>query len=201
MEVTIGNRNEGKTGVRLAFADLHVPKPFQGAGEPAYSASFILDPVENAADIKAIEDAILAVATEKWAGKARAIVDGLAKKGAVCYKPGPKVSALGEVFTGYEGMHHIDARNGGAPGKPATKPTLVDADRTELTPASGKPYGGCYVIAKLDIWVQDNSYGTRINCSIRGVQFRRSGPAFSGGTAAAAEEFEDISPDADEFFA
>lgn len=200
MQITIGNKNATKSGVRLAFPELHTPKAFQGQGEPAYSATFILDPKENAEDIKAINEAILAVATEKWGAKAQAIIDGLRKKDLLCYIPGPKISAKGEVYNGFEGMHHINARNGGQPGKPALKPTLVGADRTELLPSSGKPYGGCYVIASLDIWVQDNAFGTRINCSIRGVQFRRDGPAFAGGTAAAAEEFETYEED-DQFFA
>ena len=200
MQVTIGNKNPGKTGVRIAFAELHAPKAFQGQGEPAYSASFILDPKENAEDIQAIVDTINAVAAEKWGAKAQAVLEGLRKKDLICYVPGPKVSAKGEVYAGFEGAHHLNARNGGQPGKPPLKPTLVDADRSELLPSSGKPYGGCYVIANLDIWVQDNAFGTRINCSLRGVQYRRAGPAFAGGTAASNEEFETYE-DEDQFFA
>lgn len=199
MQITIGNRNKGKTGVRLAFPELHAPKAFQGHGEPAYSACFILDPIENAEDIKAIEDTIRAVAVEKWGAKAQTIIESLRKKDAICYVPGPKVSAKGEVYEGFEGKHHLNARNGGSPGKPAMKPTLVDADRTILTPESGKPYGGCYVIANLDIWCQDNAYGTRINCSIRGIQFRRDGPAFSGGAAASVDEFEEFFDEEEDF--
>lgn len=196
MEVTIGK----KTGVRLAFPELHTPKPFQGQGEPVYSAAFILDPTEHAEDIQAIRDAIKAVAVEKWGAKADGTLAQLYKKGNVAWVEGPKVSAKGDIYNGFEGKYHLNARNGGQPGKPALKPTLVGADRQPLDASSGKPYGGCYVVAKLDIWVQENSYGTRINCSIRGIQFRKDGVPFSGGTAANAEEFEDYSEEAESFF-
>lgn len=197
MEVTIGK----KTGVRLAFPVLHVPQPFQGQGEPAFSAVFIVDPKENAEDVAAIRAAIKAVAAEKWGAKADGILAQLVKKGNVAWVEGPKVNNRGEVYAGFEGNYHLNARNGGQPGKPPLKPTLVGADRQTLDASSGKPYGGCYVVAKLDIWAQDNSYGTRINCSIRGIQFRKDGPAFAGGTAANAEEFEDYSEEAESFFA
>lgn len=201
MQVSIGNKGS-KPGVRLAFPVVHVAKQFQGTGEPAYSASFILDPVENKEDIQALDDAILAVATEKWGAKAKAIVDGLRKKDLVCFVHGPKTDKMGQPYAGFEGCYHLNARNGGKPGEPPLKPTLVDSDpKVTLTPDSGKPYGGCYVIAYLDIWVQENGYGTRINCSMRGLQFRKHGAAFAGGTAAAANEFEDVSEEAEEFFA
>jgi hypothetical protein len=197
MEVTIGK----KTGVRLAFPVLHVPQPFQGQGEPAYSAAFILDPKENAEDVDAIRAAIKAAATEKWGAKADGVLAQIVKKGNCAWVEGPKVNGKGDVYDGFEGKYHLNARNGGQPGKPPLKPTLVGPDRQPLDASSGKPYGGCYVVAKLDIWAQDNSYGARINCSIRGVQFRKDGPAFSGGTPAAAEEFEDFSEESDAFFA
>lgn len=197
MEVTIGK----KSGVRIAFPVLHVAQPFQGQGEPAFSATFILDPVEHAEDIEAVRAAVKAAAVEKWGAKADGVLSQLVKKGNVAWVEGPKVSAKGEIYNGFEGKYHLQARNGGQPGKPALKPTLVGADRQPLDASSGKPYGGCYVVAKLEIWVQDNSYGTRINCSIRGIQFRKDGPAFAGGTAAGAEEFEDYSEESESFFA
>ena len=61
-----------------------------------------------------------------------------------------------------------------------------------LTAADGRPYAGCYVIANVELWAQDNNYGKRINASLRGVQFLRDGDAFSGGGAASEDEFDEV---------
>jgi hypothetical protein len=196
-EVTLGS---GKNPIRLAFTTLHTPEKYQGQGEPAYSCSFILDPTAHAETVQAVEAAIQAVATEKWGAKAKAILANLDGK-SMAYHKKPKTNANGDVYVGYEGMYHIDGRNGGKPGQPALKPTLVDRDRTPLGPESGKPYGGCYAIAKVDIWAQDNAYGKGIRCTIKGIQFVKDGPAFSGASAARADEFEELEAEEEEFFA
>jgi hypothetical protein len=58
---------------------------------------------------------------------------------------------------------------------------VIDRDTKPLTAADGRPYGGCFVDASVDIWAQDNSWGKRINAKLRWVQFRGDGDAFSGG--------------------
>jgi hypothetical protein len=72
-------------------------------------------------------------------------------------------------------------------------PLVVDKDKSPLSEASGRPYAGCYVNASLDIWAQDNSYGKRVNATLRGVQFFRDGDAFAGGAPASEDEFDDLS--------
>lgn len=179
------------SNVRLAFAQIFEAVKFQGQGDAAFSATFILDPKANADTIKAINAGVEAVANEKWAGKAKAILNELKKKGNVCYKPEPKANEAGEVYDGFEDMHHISTR-----GK--VRPTVIDRQKQPLTAADGKPYSGCYVNASIELWAQDNQFGKRINATLRGVQFVRDGDAFGGGTPASTDEFEDLGEGAEE---
>ena len=51
------------------------------------------------------------------------------------------------------------------------RPHVVDRDLSPLTPEDGKIYAGAVVRAKIQLWVQDNKYGQRINGSLMAVQF------------------------------
>lgn len=78
----------------------------------------------------------------------------------------------------YAGLYFISANN-------KSRFTVIDGDRTPLTAKDGRPYSGCYVNAIIDIYVQDNDFGRRINATITGIQFLRKGDAFGGGPPAA----------------
>lgn len=171
--------------VRLAFPALFQPKTVNGEGEPRYSAAFPLKPgTENA---KALDAAVKAVAAAKWGAKSTAILAELESKGRVAYKKSP-LSKDGEAYTGFEGMHTLNASN-------KARPTIVDRDRSPLVEADGKPYAGCYVVAIVELWAQDNSWGKRINATLKGVQFFADGEAFAGGVSASTSDFEDLSVD------
>jgi hypothetical protein len=74
---------------------------------------------------------------------------------------------------------------------------LLDQLKQPLSVGSGKPYAGCYVNASVEVWVQDNQWGKRVNCTLRGVQFLRDGDAFGGGAPASADEFDTVTEGAD----
>lgn len=168
--------------VRISFPSLFEAKAINGEGEPRFSAAFVIEPrSENA---KLLNETMLAVAKEKWGAKAAGILAELKAKGRVAYKEAP-LSKDGEVYDGFEGMHSLNASN-------AARVPVIDKDTTPLTPADGKPYGGCHVDASVDLWAQDNSWGKRINAKLRYVQFRRDGDAFSGGAPVGEDEFESI---------
>lgn len=173
--------------VRIAFCNsLWVAESFGGAGgtgEPAHAARFIINP--KAKCVKLIDDAILQVATEKWKDKAPAILKKLYADSNVCFVKGDYEDKNGEVYDGFEGSYSLGARS-------ATRPLVIDRDKTPLVPSDGRPYPGCYVNAQVDIWAQDNSFGRRINAQLSGVQFLRDGDAFSGGRPASADEFDDV---------
>ena len=62
-----------------------------------------------------------------------------------------------------------------------------------LTEADGLVYSGCYVNARVELWVQDNANGKRINAKLLGIQFVRDGDAFGAGSAPAKPtDFSDL---------
>lgn len=173
---------------RLAFPQLFEAKTVNGEGEPAFSAAFLLP--KNHPQLGEISAAMEEVAREKWGAKA----DDILAKMKASDKTAIHNGDLKSEYDGFAGMYYISARN-------KTRPTVIDRNRAPLAQADGRPYGGCYVNASIELWAQDNKYGKRINASLRGVQFIRDGDAFAGGGAASEDEFEDLSEGADADFA
>lgn len=170
--------------VRLAFPALHEAKTVNGEGKPAFSAALLIAP--NDPQVKAITAAIEQVAKEKWGAKAGDVLFALRTGDKVCLHNGDAKAD----YDGFKGMLYISARS-------EVKPTVIDANKSPLTAADGRPYAGCYVNVSLDLWAQDNGYGKRINASLAGVQFFRDGDAFAGGRPADVDEFDDLSAGAD----
>jgi hypothetical protein len=181
MKVSLSN-------ARLSFPHLFTPQAGTDGGEPKYSATFILEP--GSAGAKALAAAIEQVAKDKWADKAPGVLAQLRKADKVCYREEEKCNQSGDVYAGFEGMHYVTSND-------KTRPTVIDRDKTPLTSADGRPYGGCFVNAILDVWAQENQYGKRINASLKGVQFVKHGEAFSGGSPASADDF-DVVEEADD---
>lgn len=178
------------SNVRLAFADsLFVAKKVNNEGEPRHSAVFIIDP--KSPIVKTLDDAITAVANEKWGKQAAPTLAKLRSEGRICFAKLPKTNGAGVVYEGFEDMFSITASN-------KARPLVIARDKTPLTQADGKPYSGCYVNASLELWAQDNNFGRRINASLKGVQFVKDGDAFGGGTPASPDEFADLGVDAEE---
>lgn len=165
--------------VRLAFPALFVPTTVAGEGKPRHSATFLL-PADHdqLAEVKKVIDAI---ARDKWKDKAPAILTGLYKTGKVALHDGDEKAQ----YDGFAGNMYIAAAS-----QENAPPTVVDQARQPLGERSGKPYAGCYVNASLEFWAQDNQWGKRINCTLRGVQFLRDGDSFSAGRPADADEFD-----------
>ena len=168
---------------RLAFPAIFEAKSVANE-EPAFSASLILTP--DHPQIAAINEAIEAVAKEKWGAKASEILKGLRAKDNVCLHDGDEKSN----YDGFEGNFYISARA-------KTRPLVIDRDKSPLVQSDGRPYGGCYVNASLDIWAQDNQFGKRINATLKGVQFYRDGDAFTGGAPASPDDFDNLEDGAD----
>jgi hypothetical protein len=75
------------------------------------------------------------------------------------------------------------------------RPLVIDRDKTPLTEDDNKMYAGCYVNAIIDLWVQQNSWGKRINANLLGVQFLKDGEPFSDGANASADSFDAFGDD------
>ncbi|EBP0013163.1 DUF2815 family protein [Salmonella enterica] len=170
--------------VRLAFPALFEAKTVNGEGKPTFSARFILSP--DHPGVKAVNEAIEAVAKAKWGDKAELTLKTLRAQLKVCLHNGDEKPE----YDGFPGNMFVSASN-------QARPTVIDRDRTDLIAADGRPYAGCYVNAVVEIWAQDNNFGKRVNASLSGVQFLRDGDAFTGGQPASADEFDDMSEGAD----
>ncbi len=171
--------------VVLAFPALAEPNSF-GEGEPAYGAKFPIKP--NSEQQKAIEAAIIAEATEAWKDKADSVLKMLEEDGKVAFtKKVYRSKKTGEAYQGFDGAHYLSTRNA------KTQPTVFNQYGEELSGKSdieAKAFSGALVNASVEIWAQDNKWGRRINCSLRGVMLTGEGENFGGGSApASADEF------------
>jgi hypothetical protein len=171
------------TNVRIAFAQLFEAKQVNGEGEPRHSAVFIIDP--KSANARALDEAMSAVAAEKWKDKGKSVLADLSSKGRVCFLKSAKTNQSGEVYDGFEGMFSVTAGN-------KARPLTLDRNKSPLTQADGRPYSGCYVNALIELWAQDNNWGRRVNATLKGVQFVGDGDAFGGGTPANPDDFADL---------
>lgn len=169
--------------VRLAFPALFEAKTVNGEGEPAYSAAFIMSPKHPA--VVKMREALETVGKDKWGAKWPDVKKSMEKADKMCLHDGDSKSE----YAGYEGNLFVSSRN-------MSRPLVLDRDKSPLNRADGRPYAGCYVNASIELWAQDNSYGKRINASLRGVQFYKDGDAFAGGGAASDDEFDDVEEEA-----
>ena len=167
------------TNVRLAFPALFEAKAVNGEGEPAFSAVLLLDPRD--AQLKTLNQAIDAVAKDKWGAKADAVLKAMRAADKACLHDGDTKAD----YAGFAGQMFVSARS-------KSRPLVIDGDKSPLTAADGRPYAGCYVNASIELWAQDNSFGKRVNAQLRGVQFFKDGDAFAGGGAATEDEFDDV---------
>lgn len=186
--------------VRLSYPDLFEPKAFE-EGTPRYGAQFLTD--EGDANDKLIRKTIAEAIAEafpdaKHAASFKKKVEG--QKGQFCYRDGDTV-----VYDSHQGHWFLAAHRGEDKGPPAIVDNKADPATGKpavLTAASGRIYSGCYVNAKVEIWVQSGKY-TGVRATLLAVQFAADGEAFAGSPAS-ADGFEtvesDESGDANDFF-
>jgi hypothetical protein len=172
-------------GITMAFPAIAEPQAF-GEGEPAYGAKF---PIKiDGEHQKQLEDAIKAEATEAWKDKADGILKMLEEDGKVAFvKKVYRSKKTGEAYAGFDGAHYLSTRNA------KTQPTVYNQYGEELTGKGDierQAFSGAKVNASVEIWAQDNKWGRRINCSLRGIMLTGEGENFGGGSSpASADEF------------
>ena len=164
---------------RLTFPALFTAKQVQGQGEAKFSAGFLLP--RNHPQLKEVEAALLAVATEKWGAKSGEVLKALKAGDRMCVHDGDSKSD----YDGYAGQLFINASN-------KIRPLVIDANRNPIEESAGTIYSGCYVNVKLEFWAQDNQFGKRINASLLGVQFAKDGERLAGGSVATVDDFEAV---------
>lgn len=155
--------------VRLSFPSLFTKEVFEGK-EGKFAATLLIDKSDTTVK-KQLDAAIAALVAE---AKVKIPAD------KYCLKDGDEIE-----FDGYKGCWSLKASN-------AKRPTVIDRDKTPLTADDDKIYAGCYVNAIIDFWIQNNSYGKRVNANLYGIQFLKDGEPFGQGPVDVTEEFEDL---------
>lgn len=176
--------------VRIAFPHIFEPQESDEGGSPSYSAAFILPPDHPQLDAVRAAMKEAAKSFKKWDGKAEAMYKQVEASGKLALHDGNSKADL----SGYAGNMFVNSR-----ARETEPPKVLNRDRTPLTAREGRIYSGCYVNAVLQFWVQDNTYGKRINAQLCGVQFEADGDAFGGGRPASEDEFEASGGDASDF--
>lgn len=176
--------------VRISFCQaLFVPEQYQGKGVARYSSTFLTEP--GSANDKAIEAEIKAVALEKWPKKAQATIDSMrGNTNMFCYQNGDM-----KDYDGYQGMKYLAGHRKESDGPPL----VIDRNKSPLDAKSGRPYGGCYVNATLDIFAQDGKH-PGIRAGLLAVQFLRDGDSFGGAGKGKIDDFEDLGEGSDSDF-
>jgi len=171
--------------VRLSYPFLTKPKAFGKNPKPeddkTYQATFLLDKVEHANTIKEIRAMAIQMLVDKYGkdypkGFKMFLRDGMEREDTPGY-------GEGIVFIGTSrreadgGGQFVDERV-----NPVTGPAIDQ-----------KFYAGCYVNATCRMWVQDNSFGKRINCEYQAMQFHSDGEKFGqDSTVNVKEEFAPV---------
>lgn len=158
--------------VRLSFPSLFKKAEFNGEATK-FEATFLINKETQADTIKQLESAIDKAAHKHFKGK-------IPKALKFCLADGDE-----KDYDGYEGVMSIKAASN-------KRPTVIGRDKTPLAEEDGVMYAGCYVNAIVDLWVQDNSWGKRINCNLLGVQFAKDGDSFGAGDIDVSDDFDDM---------
>lgn len=174
--------------VRIAFcSSLFEPEQYQGKGVFRHSATFLIAP--GSANDKAVQAAILAEATAKWPKAPQKQIDGMkGNANKFCYQSGDL-----KDYSGFEGMMSLASHRKQTDGAPG----VFDRDKSPLGPNSGRPYGGCYVNAVVELYGQDGE-NSGMRCGLTSVQFFRDGDSFGGASKASSDDFEDLGVEEDE---
>jgi hypothetical protein len=194
--------------VRFAFLHLFTKREGMARddgtkGTPKFEATAIIQP--GGANEKRINDAIVAVAKEKYGEKEvsdgaggkipnwKAVLKGLDADRRGLRDGNDKRTPGGDIYDGFEGMKFITARTEKRPG-------VYDRDRSVLTAEDGKPYSGAYGNLNIDIWaLKKQGVKPCIVAELSGAQFVDDGDAFGGGVGAAKpDDFEDLGAGEDE---
>ena len=173
------------TKVRIIYPNVFEPRSVMDS-EPKYSATFLFAPDHSAH--AAVKAAIEQAAKEKWGEKAPAVLKACRASAKTCLRNGDD-----KAVDGFEGHMYISSSN-------KKKSAVWDRDGvTPLVADDGKPYGGCYVNAFVDIYALDMpGVGKGVWASLGSVQFHSDGEPMGGGGGAGASSMKFESVDDDE---
>ena len=161
--------------VRLSFPSIFAPSVFEGKSGK-YEATLLL-PKDRTAIVTKIESAI-----EEAVAKSRLKIP----RGKWCFKDGDD-----SEYDGYEDNWSLKAAN-------SKRPTVIDRSRAPVTAEDEIFYAGCQVNAIIDFWIQNNSYGNRVNANLYGLQFVADNTPFGLGPIDVTDDFDELDDDDDD---
>lgn len=184
--------------IRFSFLEIAKPKPFNNdpKATPKYQATALLDPsnATHKTQLQAINEAAKKMLSQ--AGMDPGDVSNYWKTGlsdlkSYCFGKGDRRKKDGKVYEGYAGMIYLQASN-------ETPPIIGDRSGKLVMPSEKQfPYSGSYGIMKVTLWLQNNSWGKRMNSNLLTLQFIKPGAAFSANQQLNPdEEFERLPDDA-----
>ncbi len=156
--------------VRLSFPAIFRQSEFDGK-KGKYEATFLI----NKDDVKLKKQLDTAIAEALKASKV-----GKVSADKICLKDGDD-----SEYDGYENCWSLKAAN-------SKRPTVIGKDKSPIAEEDEVLYAGCYVNAIVDFWIQNNSYGKRVNCNLLGVQYLNDGEPFGQGPVDVTDDFEVI---------
>jgi len=172
MQITLNN-------VRLSFPDLFQAKLSKLAApgsKPSYSATLLVP--KDSALRKEIDKHIEAAVAAEIPDKAKAAA--FIKKWGNDTRSSCWTDGDDKEYDGYADHWALKANRKEDKGRP----TVVDRQGNPVSETDGLIYAGCYVNAKVDLYIQNGEY-TGIRASLLGVQFVKDGEPFSAGSGVA----------------
>ena len=168
--------------VRIVDPNVFEPRAVMDS-EPKYSATFLF-PADHPAHA-AVKAAIEQAAKDKWGEKAPAVLKACRAAAKTCLRNGDD-----KAVEGFDGMMYISASN-------KKRSQVIDKDgSTPLTAGDGKPYGGCFVNAYVDVYALDMpGVGKGVWAQLGAVQFHSDGEAMGGGSGASNMKFDSVEDD------
>ena len=158
--------------VRLSFPSIFHRSVFDGK-EGKFEATFLIS--KDDTKLKAQLDAAIEEAVKAANVKV--------PKDKICLKDGDD-----STYDGYENTWSLKAAN-------SKRPTLINRDKTPIVEDDEVLYAGCYVNAIIDLWVQNNGFGKRVNANLYGIQFVKDGEQFGAGAVDVFDDFDDLDSD------
>jgi len=169
--------------VLLDYNDLFVAKDYKGDGKFRFSATALIEP--GSENDKKIRAAIAAEVKDVYGDKAKAFWDSIKSNEQKCsYTDGTQKAAMDDKYAQQNNKMVLRCHS-------KVRPTVLDRDKTPLTPADGKPYRGCFVTLLAQIYAMKKT-NAGLFASFNGVQYVEKGTAFGGATAASTDEFDNL---------
>lgn len=180
--------------VRGSFLKVWKPTASTPGGKLMYRANWIIDPStpDGKANIKALDEALLAVARKEWGDKAERVVKTL-KADRIDYRDGDTFTTQeGDVYEGYEGMKIVKSANG-------KRPRVLNRDKSDLHEEDEVLESGdhCDAVVRFYTVADQERGGNGIFASLELIRFRKQGERF-GSAPVSADVLDDLDDEDDD---